>query len=133
MLRFGVRTHQVMVNIVTAYEDMDKLSPLVDGLLNDISEITSMVNNVNTRKADSAFGEYEILLYGQPTVKENIGNFTIDISANATATSAATIAGAVTGTEMQVDVKEVDLPTAGVQFLITIAATAYYYDYYLTV
>ena len=82
MLRFGVRTHQVMVNIVTAYEDMDKLSPLVDGLLNDISEITSMVNNVNTRKADSAFGEYEILLYGQPTVKENIGNFTIDISAN---------------------------------------------------
>ena len=82
MLRFGVRTHQVMVNIVTAYEDMDKLSPLVDGLLNDISEITSMVNNVNTRKADSAFGEYEILLYGQPTIKENIGNFTIDISAN---------------------------------------------------
>ena len=82
MLRFGIRTQQLMVNIVTAYEDMDKLSPLVDGLLNDISEITSMVNNVNTRKADSAFGEYEILLYGQPTVKENIGNFTIDISAN---------------------------------------------------
>ena len=62
MLRFGVRTHQVMVNIVTAYEDMDKLSPLVDGLLNDISEITSMVNNVNTRNADSAFGESEIIL-----------------------------------------------------------------------
>ena len=82
MLRFGIRTQQLMVNIVTAYEDMDKLSPLVDGLLDDVPEITSLVNNVNTRKADSAFGEYEILFYGQPTIKEKIGNLNIDISAN---------------------------------------------------
>ena len=49
---------------------------------------------------------------------------TIDTDTGNIATSTATLAGAVTGTEVQVDIKEVDLPTTGVQFLITIAATA---------
>ena len=68
MLRLGVRTDQIMVNMVTAYDDMNKLSPLIDGLLENIPEITSIVNNVNTRKADVAFGEFETLIYGQPVV-----------------------------------------------------------------
>ena len=51
-----------MINIVTAYDDINKLSPLIDTLLEQIPEITSLVNNVNTRKSDVAFGEYETLL-----------------------------------------------------------------------
>ena len=82
MLRFGVRTDQIMVNMVTAYDDMNKLSPLIDGLLENIPEITSIVNNVNTRKADVAFGEFETLIYGQPVIEEKIGNLIFEISAN---------------------------------------------------
>ena len=82
MLRFGVRTDQIMVNMVTAYDDMNKLSPLIDGLLENIPEITSIVNNVNTRKADVAFGEFETLIYGQPVIEEKIGGLTFEISAN---------------------------------------------------
>ena len=52
-----------MVNIVTAYDDMKKLSPLIDGLLEKFPEITSFVNNINSRKSDVAFGEYENLIY----------------------------------------------------------------------
>ena len=71
-----------MVNVVTSYHDIDKLSPLTDLLLEKFPEITSLVNNVNTRKADVAFGEYETLLYGKPFIQEKIGDLTFEISAN---------------------------------------------------
>jgi 23S rRNA (uracil1939-C5)-methyltransferase len=82
MLRFGVNTDQLMVNIVTAYDDINKLSPLIDRLLEKISGITSMVNNVNTRKADVAYGEFENLIFGNPYIEERIGELTFEISAN---------------------------------------------------
>ena len=40
-----------------------------------------MVNNVNTRKADVAFGEYETLLYGDPLLRK-VRKLTFEISAN---------------------------------------------------
>ena len=82
MLRYGVKTGQLMVNIVTAYDDINKLSPLIDSLLDKFPEITSMVNNVNTRKADVAFGEFENLLFGKPYIEEKLGELTFEISAN---------------------------------------------------
>ena len=82
MLRFGVKTNQLMVNIVTAYDDINKLSPLIDALLKEVPEITSMVNNVNTRKADVAFGEFENLIFGNSFIEEKIGNLKFEISAN---------------------------------------------------
>ena len=82
MLRYGINTNQIMVNIVTAYDDLDKLAPLIDALLEQIPEITSMVNNVNTRKSDVAFGEFETLVFGEPFIQETIGDLTFEISAN---------------------------------------------------
>ena len=82
MLRYGMNTQDLMVNIVTAYHDIDKLTPLTDALLKEFSEITSLVNNVNTRKADVAFGESETLLYGEPSIKEKLGDLIFEISAN---------------------------------------------------
>ena len=82
MLRFGQNTNELMVNIVTAYEDLDRLVPFVSQLTSEFSEITTVVNNINTRKADVSFGEKEILLYGQPVLKEKLKNLTFQISSN---------------------------------------------------
>tara|TARA_B100001115_G_scaffold24203_1_gene17656 strand:- start:129 stop:773 length:645 start_codon:yes stop_codon:yes gene_type:complete len=41
-----------------------------------------MVNNVNTRKADVAFGEFENLIFGNSFIEEKIGNLKFEISAN---------------------------------------------------
>ena len=82
MLRFGVNTGHIMVNLVTSYHDLNKLSPLIDALLEKVPEITSMVNNVNTRKADVAYGEYETLVYGEPFIVEKMGDLTFEVSAN---------------------------------------------------
>lgn len=82
VLRFGVNTDEMMVNIVTSYENTDFLIPLVTDLVKKFPQITSVINNINTRKADIAFGEYEIILHGEPIITDKIGDLTFEISAN---------------------------------------------------
>ncbi|MBI89426.1 MAG: 23S rRNA (uracil(1939)-C(5))-methyltransferase RlmD [Candidatus Marinimicrobia bacterium] len=82
MIRYGINTGNLMVNLVTSYHDINKISPLTDALLENFPEITSLVNNVNTRKADVAFGEYETLLFGESFIREKIDDLTFEISAN---------------------------------------------------
>jgi len=81
-LRFGHFTNEVLVNLVTSYEDLDLLQPLVDGLISEFPQISSVVNNINTRKADVSFGEYELHLHGKPCLEEKLGELTFEISAN---------------------------------------------------
>ena len=82
ILRFGHFTKDILVNIVTSYENIDLLQPLVDGLKKSFPEITTIVNNINSRKADVSFGEYEIHLYGKPALQEKLGDIDFEISAN---------------------------------------------------
>lgn len=82
VLRFGVNTDEMMVNIVTSYENTDFLFPLVNDLVKKFPQITSVINNINTRKGDTAFGEYEIIMHGEPIITDKIGDLTFEISAN---------------------------------------------------
>ncbi len=82
VLRFGHQTGDIMVNIVTSYDNPELIQPLADFIHKKFPQVTSIINNINTKKADIAFGEFENLLYGEPTIKEKIGNLTFEISAN---------------------------------------------------
>ncbi len=82
VLRFGVNTNELMVNFVTAYENTDFLIPLVQELVSKYPQITSVINNINTRKADIAFGEYEIILHGTPAISDKINDLVFEISSN---------------------------------------------------
>jgi len=82
MLRHSVAYDQWMVNIITASEDRGTVQPLADLLMKKYSRIVSVVNNVTARKAGIAMGEYEIPLAGQTNLKDKIGPFEFEISAN---------------------------------------------------
>ncbi len=82
LMRFGHNTGDVLVNLVTSYENPDLLQPMVDGLIEAFPQITTIVNNINTRKADVAFGEYELHLHGKPSLEEKLGDLSFEISAN---------------------------------------------------
>ena len=82
MLRHSAAYDQWMVNIVTAEKSNKIVKPLADLLTAKYPEIVSVMNNINTRKAGIAVGEYEILLAGSPFIKEKIGLFEFKISAN---------------------------------------------------
>ena len=82
MLRKGFYTKELMVNIVTSYEDPSKLNPIKNKILKEFPNIQSIVNNINTRKADVAYGEKEINLHGESFIHEKLADVIYEISAN---------------------------------------------------
>ncbi|MCH7731679.1 MAG: 23S rRNA (uracil(1939)-C(5))-methyltransferase RlmD [Candidatus Marinimicrobia bacterium] len=82
VIRIGERTGEVMVNLVTSREEPELLQPIVDKILKEFPEVTSIVNNITRRKAGVAVGEWEVLLYGQSFIHDEIGGFEFEISAN---------------------------------------------------
>ncbi len=82
MLRHSVDLDQWMVNIVTAFEDQRQVQSLADLIVERYPRVASVVNNINGRKAGIAVGERETALYGDPVIKDRIGKYRFDISAN---------------------------------------------------
>ncbi|MFO7560978.1 MAG: 23S rRNA (uracil(1939)-C(5))-methyltransferase RlmD [Desulfobacterales bacterium] len=82
MLRHSVFHDSWMVNLITASEDRSVVEPLADLLMEKYPRIASVVNNITSRKAGIAIGEYEILLKGENILKERLGPYQFEISAN---------------------------------------------------
>jgi len=82
MLRHSKAYNHWMVNIVTSKEDQRTVQALADQLVNTYPEIVSVVNNITSRRAGVAMGEYEILLSEQPSITDKIGEFEFEISSN---------------------------------------------------
>lgn len=82
VLRHSVAHNQWMVNIITAYEDLETVQLLAARLKDKHPEIVSVINNITSKKAAVATGEYEILLAGTPFIRDKIGAYEFEISAN---------------------------------------------------
>ncbi|TMQ56036.1 MAG: 23S rRNA (uracil(1939)-C(5))-methyltransferase RlmD [Candidatus Eisenbacteria bacterium] len=81
VVREGIRTGQVMVNIV-ASEPHPALERLAAALRGAFPSVASVVLNLTRRKAQVALGEEERVLEGQPTILERFGGLTFEISSN---------------------------------------------------
>ena len=82
VLRHSVAYDQWMVNIVTAAEDLQAVQPLAERLVDDYPQVVSVINNVTSRKAGVAVGEFERVLAGTEVIADRIGGFEFEISAN---------------------------------------------------
>ena len=82
MLRHSVAHDEWMVNLVTASEHKAAVNRVADHLSSAFDRVTSIVNNITTRPAGIAVGEYERQLYGDPVIRDRIGPFEFEISAN---------------------------------------------------
>lgn len=82
VLRHSAAYNQWMVNIVTTVDQPATVKPLAENLMARYPEIASVVNNVTARKAGIAVGEFERHLAGTGTIKDRIGDFEFEISAN---------------------------------------------------
>lgn len=70
-----------MVNFVTSSYKPEMLEPLVEKI-STISEVVSVMNNVNTSVGNTSVGEQEYRLYGKSTISEVLRGLTFHISAN---------------------------------------------------
>lgn len=75
-------TADLMVNLVTSSEDGDLLNDYREKLLKEIPQITTLINNVNLKKASVATGDFEKVLHGDGFIYDTIGRYKFRISAN---------------------------------------------------
>ncbi len=82
MLRHSAAFDQWMVNIITATEQRNIVQPLADQLMAEYPQVVSVINNISSRKAGVAVGEYEIVLGGVSCIKDSIAGFEFEVSGN---------------------------------------------------
>jgi 23S rRNA (uracil1939-C5)-methyltransferase len=64
MIRVAANTDEIMVNIVTSRENKKTLNPIVESLIKKFPSITSIVNNISTRKSGVYMEDHQVVLYG---------------------------------------------------------------------
>ncbi|KNA24139.1 hypothetical protein SOVF_018090 [Spinacia oleracea] len=72
---------EIMVNFVTSAYKPELLQTLVEKV-SAITEVASIVNNINTSVGSTSIGEEEHVLYGKPIIAEVLRGLTFQISAN---------------------------------------------------
>lgn len=82
VIREGKRTDELMVNLVTLDEDDELVGMYSQQLHQKFPAITTIVNNINKKRASVALGDYEKIYYGDGFIRDNIGNKIFRISAN---------------------------------------------------
>jgi 23S rRNA (uracil1939-C5)-methyltransferase len=82
VIRESHYTGEILVNLVTAYREEETLKGLAGVLRRNVPQVTSLVNNINPKKAQIAVGVEEFLLYGNNYITEKLGSFEFRISAN---------------------------------------------------
>ncbi len=82
MLRHSVASDQWLVNLITSENIPAAVRPLTDHLMKTYDNIVGVVNNVTAKKAGIAVGDYEVPLAGESVLKERLGPFEFEISAN---------------------------------------------------
>lgn len=82
VIRQSARTPDVMVNVVTYERKPDIIGELVGELTREFPSVSTVVNTINSRKAQIAFGEEEFVDYGTGFITELIGPYTFEVSAS---------------------------------------------------
>lgn len=75
-------TNDLMVNLVTSEEDNEIFPEYASRLKFTVPEVTTVINNINLKKAQIAVGDYEKVAVGEGVIFDMIGNYKFRISAN---------------------------------------------------
>jgi len=82
VLREGKNTGERMVNLVTFNDDPGLALAYAEALIREVPEITTIVNTINSRRAQVAIGERENIITGPGYITEQLGKLRFRISPN---------------------------------------------------
>jgi 23S rRNA (uracil1939-C5)-methyltransferase len=82
VIRESKKTKELMVNLVTRSDETEILRRYTAELLAECPEVTTVVNTVNLKKAQIAFGEIEKVYHGDGSIEEKIGKNHFVVSAS---------------------------------------------------
>jgi len=82
VIRQSQITSDLMVNLVTSEENDELMNLYSSELLKKNPQITTIINNINLKKAAIAVGDYEKVYLGSGFIYDKIGKYNFRISAN---------------------------------------------------
>lgn len=82
VIRQSQKTKDLMINLVTSEENESLMKEYVSAITIKFPEITTIINNVNKKKASIAVGDYEIVYHGSGFIYDKIGKYKFRVSAN---------------------------------------------------
>ena len=82
LIRTSIHYDEIMVVLVTSKMNFPGQRNLLNDLIKLHPEITTIVENINTRKTNVILGEKEKILYGKGIIKEQICGLNFDVSAS---------------------------------------------------
>lgn len=82
VIRTSEATGEIMVNLVTTYDKPAMMKKYSELLTQNVPEVTTVVNNVTSRKSMVAVGETERVYHGSGFIYEKLGGYKFRISAN---------------------------------------------------
>jgi 23S rRNA (uracil1939-C5)-methyltransferase len=82
VIRQSEKTNDLMINLVTSEENERLFIEFTEALVYQIPEVTTVINNVNLKKAQVAVGDYEKVYFGPGYIHDYIGKRKFRISAN---------------------------------------------------
>jgi len=80
IIRTGFKTSEVMVILVINGTQLPHTKELVNVLISAITNIKSIMLNVNTKKGNVILGNENVCIYGSSTITDYIGKFKFEIS-----------------------------------------------------
>lgn len=80
-VRTAVKTGEIQLVLITTRKDIPKKKVLVERLSAIDPNLVSIVQNVNAEKTSLVFGETTHTLFGKPTIHEELGELSFDLSA----------------------------------------------------
>jgi 23S rRNA (uracil1939-C5)-methyltransferase len=80
VIREGKRTKELMVNLVTFEDRPEVMKQMTKELLETVPGVTTVVNTINSKKAQIAFGDREKVYAGEGVIHESLGNLLFTIS-----------------------------------------------------
>lgn len=82
MLRHSAYYDRWLVNLITSEDRPDAVLPLAEQLVAAHGSVAGVVNNISSKKAAIAVGDFEKPLAGRSVLHERLGDFSFEISAN---------------------------------------------------
>ena len=80
MIRYGFKTKEAMVVLVTREKEIKGLNKLVDTIKESIPEVKSIIQNVNPKNTNVVLGKVCKTIWGKDTIEDYIGDLKFSIS-----------------------------------------------------
>ena len=71
---------EVMINLITKSKKLKEIKTAADELIKEFPQVRSFLNTINTGLATTAFGEETILVAGERTITDTIGELKFELS-----------------------------------------------------